>query len=62
MATYYRHELSMLMKKIADYSADLLKASSKRERLLIESNISVTLAEIDDCFADFLCETMTEEM
>ena len=62
MAKYLREELSMLMSQVAAYSAELLTAKTKRQRLLLESDISVILAEIDDCYRDFLCETQTVVM
>ena len=59
MAKYLREELSMLMAQVAAYSAELLTAKSKRQRKLIESDISVTIAEIEDCYKDYICETRT---
>ena len=62
MAKYLREELSMLMAQVAAYSAELLTAKTKRQRLLLESDISVTIAEIEDCYSEYLCETRTVAM
>lgn len=52
----------MLMQQVADYSANLITAKTKRERMLIKSDIDVTLAEMQDCYADYLCATRTVAM
>ena len=50
---YYREELSMLMRQIADYSAKIITAKTKRERKLLQSDIDVATAELEDCYRDF---------
>lgn len=59
---YYREELSMLMRQIADYSAAMMTAKTKRERKLLQSDIDVATAELEDCYRDFLTETRTAAM
>lgn len=62
MADFYRAELSMLMHQIADCNSALLTAKNKRQRRLIESDIAVILAEIEDCYTDYLCEVYTSAL
>ena len=52
----------MLMRQIADYSAAMMTAKTKRERKLLQSDIDVATAELEDCYRDFLIETRTAAM
>ena len=56
MAEYYREELQMLQKQLADLSADLVTATSKYEAALIRDNISTVKAEIVLCKRDLARE------
>lgn len=57
MAEYYREELQMLQKQLADLSADLIAANSKYEIKLIKDRISVVKAEISLCKRDLARES-----
>ena len=57
MAEYYREELQMLQKQLADLSADLIAANSKYEAALIRDRISVVKAEISLCKRDLARES-----
>ena len=56
MAEYYREELQMLQKQLADLSADLITATSKYEAKQIKDDISVVKAEISLCKRDLARE------
>ncbi len=55
MAEYYKQELAMLTKQLADLSADLIAANSKYEAA-IRDNISTVKAEIVLCKRDLARE------
>lgn len=52
MAEYYKQELAMLQKQLADLNADLIIANSKYEAKQIKDNISVVKAQIVLCKRD----------
>ena len=56
MTEYYRQELAMLQKQLADLSEDLVTANSKYEAALIRDNISTVKAEIVLCKRDLARE------
>ena len=56
MAEYYRQELQMLQKQLADLSTNLITATSKYEIKLIKDRISVVKAEISLCKRDLARE------
>lgn len=57
MAEYYKQELAMLTKQLADLNANLLSANSKYEAALIRDDISTVKAEIVLCKRDLARET-----
>ena len=57
MAEYYKQELAMLQKQLADLNADLVAATSKYETKLIKDRISVVKAEISLCKRDLARES-----
>lgn len=57
MAEYYKQELAMLQKQLADLSADLIAANSKYEAKQIKDNISVVKAQIVLCKRDLARES-----
>lgn len=56
MAEYYKQELAMLQKQLADLSTSLIAATSKYETKLIKDRISVVKAEISLCKRDLARE------
>ena len=56
MAEYYREELQMLQKQLADLNTNLIAANSKYEIKLIKDRISVVKAEISLCKRDLARE------
>ena len=56
MAEYYREELQMLQKQLADLSEELVTANSKYEVALSRDNISTVKAEIVLCKRDLARE------
>lgn len=56
MTEYYRQELAMLTKQLADLNANLLSANNKYEAALIRDNISTVKAEIVLCKRDLARE------
>lgn len=56
MAEYYREELQMLNKQLADLNEELVTANSKYEAALIRDNISTVKAEIVLCKRDLARE------
>ena len=56
MAEYYRQELAMLQKQLADLNTNLIAANSKYEIKLINDRISVVKAEISLCKRDLARE------
>lgn len=56
MAEYYKQELAMLTKQLADLNSDLISANSKYEAVLIRDNISTVKAEIVLCKRDLARE------
>ena len=57
MAEYYREELQMLQKQLADLNNNLIAATSKYETKLIKDRISVVKAEISLCKHDLARES-----
>lgn len=57
MAEYYRQELQMLQKQLADLNTNLIAANSKYEIKLIKDRISVVKAEISLCKRDLARES-----
>lgn len=57
MAEYYRQELAMLQKQLADLNINLIAANSKYEIKLIKDRISVVKAEISLCKRDLARES-----
>ena len=57
MAEYYRDELQMLQKQLADFNTNLIAANSKYEIKLIKDRISVVKAEISLCKRDLARES-----
>lgn len=57
MAEYYREELQMLQKQLADLNNNLIAATSKYEARLIKDRISVVKAEISLCKRDLARES-----
>ncbi len=57
MAEYYRQELAMLQKQLADLNTNLIAATSKYETKLIKDRISVVKAEISLCKRDLARES-----
>ena len=57
MAEYYREELQMLQKQLADINTNLIAANSKYEIKLIKDRISVVKAEISLCKRDLARES-----
>ena len=57
MAEYYREELQMLQKQLADLNTNLIAANSKHEIKLIKDRISVVKAEISLCKRDLARES-----
>lgn len=57
MAEYYREELQMLQKQLADLNNNLIAATSKYEIKLIKDRISVVKAEISLCKRDLARES-----
>lgn len=57
MAEYYREELQMLQKQLADLNTNLIAANSKYEIKLIKDRISVVKAEISLCKRDLARES-----
>ena len=57
MAEYYREELQMLQKQLADLNTNLIAANSKCEIKLIKDRISVVKAEISLCKRDLARES-----
>lgn len=57
MAEYYKQELAMLQKQLADLNADLIIANSKYEAKQIKDNISVVKAQIVLCKRDLARES-----
>ena len=49
MAEYYREELQMMQKQLADLNTNLIAANSKYEIKLIKDRMSVVKAEISLC-------------
>ena len=56
MAEYYKQELAMLQKQLADLNNNLIAATSKYETKLIKDRISVVKAEISLCKRDLARE------
>lgn len=56
MAEYYKQDLAMLQKQLADLSEELVTANSKYEAALIRDNISTVKAEIVLCKRDLARE------
>ena len=56
MAEYYKQELAMLQKQLADLNTNLIAATSKYETKLIKDRISVVKAEISLCKRDLARE------
>lgn len=57
MAEYYRQELAMLQKQLADLNTNLIAANSKYEAKQIKDNISVVKAQIVLCKRDLARES-----
>lgn len=57
MAEYYRQELAMLQKQLADLNASLITANSKYETIQIRDDISVVKAQIVLCKCDLARES-----
>ena len=57
MVEYYREELQMLQKQLADLNTNLIAANSKYEIKLIKDRISVVKAEISLCKRDLARES-----
>ena len=57
MAEYYREELQMLQKQLADLNTNLIAANSKYETKLSKDRISVVKAEISLCKRDLARES-----
>ena len=57
MDEYYREELQMLQKQLADLNTNLIAANSKYEIKLIKDRISVVKAEISLCKRDLARES-----
>ena len=57
MAEYYKQELAMLQKQLADLNTTLIAATSKYEAKLIKDRISVVKAEISLCKRDLARES-----
>ena len=57
MAEYYKQELAMLQKQLADLNTNLIAANSKYETKLIKDRISGVEAEISLCKRDLARES-----
>ena len=57
MAEYYKQELAMLQKQLADLNASLIAANSKYETMQIRDDISVVKAQIVLCKRDLARES-----